>query len=385
MNQSFTSKSVQHAILAFLCLLLQGCSYPGLSEEDIQLRISEFTITKPFEPAEVTVTLISQNHSDYTTKTGWLIDGVKRTVSGNKISNLPVGNHSVQAYAELSTGSILYSDVQTFRVLSASNYLPQVSIPVTNSTTANSATLSASVTDDKGYAVTERGFCWSATTQQPTITDNKTVAGKGTGSFSATITGLATGTSYNVRTYAINEAGTSYSDAIRVTVSIPTLSVSKSSLSFAGNGSYDTFTVTSNALWTVSCNQTWCTAAVSGNQVTVSVTDNLSGAARTATVRVAVSEQLYQDISITQAKPTLIVSETAIELQKNSSSKYVSVTSNIASWSVSSNQSWCTVVKGTSSIRISATINPGTSVREAIVTIALPNDTKTIRVQQNAL
>jgi hypothetical protein len=392
MSQSIIRKAVQYlSIIAFFFLLLQGCSHPGLSDKDIQLRISGISMTKPFAPAEVTVNIISQNHSDYTTKnTGWLVDGVNKTVSNNTISNLAVGTHSVQAYVELSTGSILYSNVQTFQVFSANDYLPQVSAPVTVNTTANSATLSASVTDDKGYAVIERGFCWSATAQQPSTADNKTAAGNGSGTFSAIIAGLATGTSYFVRAYATNAAGTGYSSVTQVNTINPTLSVSKSSLSLAGNASNDIFTVTSNASWTVSCNNTWCTAAVSGNQVTVSVNDNLSGAVRIATVKVAVSEQLYQNVTVTQAKPTLTVSKTEVNFGKqainNDASNGIVVTSNVSLWSVSSNQNWCTVSKrGTNGVYISLNANTTGANREAIISISLPNDTQTLKVIQSGL
>lgn len=57
--------------------------------------------------------------------------------------------------------------------------------------------------------VTARGVCWS-TSANPTTADDKTTDGTGTGSFTSSITGLTPVTTYHVRAYATNSAGTSY-------------------------------------------------------------------------------------------------------------------------------------------------------------------------------
>ena len=75
------------------------------------------------------------------------------------------------------------------------------------STTASSG---GNVTIAGSSAVTVRGVVWS-TTANPTVTlTTKTVNGSGTGTFTSSITGLTAGTTYNVRAYATNSAGTSY-------------------------------------------------------------------------------------------------------------------------------------------------------------------------------
>ncbi|MBP5582629.1 MAG: hypothetical protein J6X43_01580, partial [Bacteroidales bacterium] len=75
------------------------------------------------------------------------------------------------------------------------------------------------VTNDNGTSVTERGVCW-ATTDNPTVSGNKIVSGKGTGSFSVTLSSLSAGTTYYVRAYAKNNEGTSYGTTITFTTSI---------------------------------------------------------------------------------------------------------------------------------------------------------------------
>ena len=75
--------------------------------------------------------------------------------------------------------------------------------------TTNSAVCGGNVTTDNGSAVTAKGVCWS-TSQNPTIEDNKTTDGTGLGSFISNLTNLEANTTYYVRAYATNEAGTAY-------------------------------------------------------------------------------------------------------------------------------------------------------------------------------
>jgi hypothetical protein len=75
--------------------------------------------------------------------------------------------------------------------------------------TSTTATSGGTVDADKGSPVTARGVCWS-TTANPTTADNKTVDGTGVGTFTSSITGLASGTTYYVRSYATNSYGTTY-------------------------------------------------------------------------------------------------------------------------------------------------------------------------------
>ena len=77
----------------------------------------------------------------------------------------------------------------------------------------NSPVLSGTVRFSDYDAITERGICY-ATHTEPTMADNITKAGKGTGTFSITITGLTEQTTYYLRAYAINAAGTAYGDEI---------------------------------------------------------------------------------------------------------------------------------------------------------------------------
>lgn len=91
--------------------------------------------------------------------------------------------------------------------------LPAISTVTAGYITASSAVSGGNITSDGGSAVTERGVCWS-TSQTPTVSDNKTTDGTGTGNYVSNITGLTENTTYYVRAYAKNGAGTKYGAAV---------------------------------------------------------------------------------------------------------------------------------------------------------------------------
>jgi outer membrane protein assembly factor BamB len=96
---------------------------------------------------------------------------------------------------------------------------------------ANSATVSGTVTNDGGSGVTARGICFG-TNSNPTI--NSFVAGGiGTGSFSAPLTGLTPNTTYFVRAFATNTDGTSYGNQLSFTTT-PPLPIDSATMLFVG-------------------------------------------------------------------------------------------------------------------------------------------------------
>jgi hypothetical protein len=65
--------------------------------------------------------------------------------------------------------------------------------------------------------VTERGFVWSSTTSEPTLSNATSVAsGAGDGDYTATITGLKPQTTYYVRAYATGGNVTKYSRMVEI-------------------------------------------------------------------------------------------------------------------------------------------------------------------------
>ena len=92
--------------------------------------------------------------------------------------------------------------------------LPTVTTKSVTNITANSATCGGSVTSDGNGTVTARGICWSETSE-PKINNlysEESNNGTGTGSFTSALTNLKANTTYYVRAYATNEAGTVYGE-----------------------------------------------------------------------------------------------------------------------------------------------------------------------------
>jgi len=125
----------------------------------------------------------------------------------------------VRAYIKLDATDIRYStNIVPFTTLSGA--------PVSISTTAVSnvgsttATSGGTITDNASYQTTEKGVCWN-TTGLPTIANSKTTQGIGGGTFVSSITGLLIATTYYVRSYCTNAAGTFYGNALAPFTTLP--------------------------------------------------------------------------------------------------------------------------------------------------------------------
>jgi uncharacterized protein (TIGR02145 family) len=128
--------------------------------------------------------------------------------------------------------------VRCIRNLPVSAILPSViTMPVINISTFT-ATSGGHISDDGGAEVTARGVVWS-TTPFPTLQSNLgyTNDGLGAGEFSSNITGLSLNTSYYVRAYAINSAGTVYSEGLKFKTSTGILTLSTTTLTLISSNS----------------------------------------------------------------------------------------------------------------------------------------------------
>jgi uncharacterized protein (TIGR02145 family) len=119
----------------------------------------------------------------------------------------------VRAYAT-SVKGVGYGNLVSFQT-------NQIVVPVLTTTAITSITQTSSVSGgsistDNGGLITLKGICWS-NSPDPTVSDCKTSDGTGTGAYSSTLTGLTQNTTYYVRAYATNSAGTGYGNSISFT------------------------------------------------------------------------------------------------------------------------------------------------------------------------
>ncbi|MGF2413517.1 hypothetical protein [Ferruginibacter sp.] len=91
--------------------------------------------------------------------------------------------------------------------------VPVLTTTVISNITSNSAQSGGTITSDGGTTVTARGVCYSWLAA-PTITDNKTSDGSGTGTYSSTMNNMVSNHGYYVRAYATNANGTGYGNEI---------------------------------------------------------------------------------------------------------------------------------------------------------------------------
>jgi len=126
-----------------------------------------------------------------------------------ELSGLNSGT-TYQYYYEFTNGfNSMQSGVKTFVTEMVPISLPTVITADITGITSDSAIGGGEVTNDGGGNVASRGVCWS-TSPNPAIEDSFTTDGNGIGSFVSNLTGLSDNTTYHVRAYATNEAGTAY-------------------------------------------------------------------------------------------------------------------------------------------------------------------------------
>ena len=144
------------------------------------------------------------------------LDGSGTGSFSSSLTGLKPGTtYYVRAYATSIIGTA-YGSQLSFTTTST---LPTLSTTEVSSITSISAQSGGTITTDGGFAITSRGAVWS-TTQNPTIAlSTKTSDGNGTGAFTSSITGLTANTTYYVRAYATNLAGTSYGNQQSFTTS----------------------------------------------------------------------------------------------------------------------------------------------------------------------
>lgn len=129
-----------------------------------------------------------------------------------ELTSVPHSDWEFLEWGDALSGSenpVQMTITEPVNVLAVFNTIPTVSTDPIESVTEESAQGGGNVTDDGGANVTARGVCRS-TFQNPDTTDDCTSDGSGIGNFESSITNLEPATTYNLRAYATNSAGTGY-------------------------------------------------------------------------------------------------------------------------------------------------------------------------------
>ena len=193
-----------------------------------------------------------------TTKTtdGTGIGSFTSTISGL----LPKTTYYVRSYATNANGTV-YGPQISFTTID----VPELTTTAISNPTDTDAQSGGSISTDNGSAITVKGVVWS-TSPNPTIAlTTKTSNGTGTGTFTSTLTPLTPSTTYYVRAYATNAAGTGYGNQVTLTTtSVPNITttaitiITNNSAQSGGNVGSDggTAVTARGVVWSTSTNPT---------------------------------------------------------------------------------------------------------------------------------
>jgi uncharacterized protein (TIGR02145 family) len=201
----------------------------------------------------------------------------------SQLLNLDAGSkYYIKAYLNEGTKTV-YGKETSF--ITGAATLPTVTTAAISSVTGTTASGGGNVTSEGG-APTERGVCWSSTTN-PTIANSKIITdGTGTGIFISYITNLLGGITYYARAFATNVAGTAYGNEVNFTTSltvpvITTLTVSSITPTTATCGGNITHSggapVTARGIcWSTSASPTTANSVISDGSGIGSFVSNMS-------------------------------------------------------------------------------------------------------------
>jgi hypothetical protein len=225
------------------------------------------------------------------------------------------------------------------------------------------------------FAVTSNSS-WTVVSDQTWCTVNPSGSGNGTITANYTVNPLTTSRVANITTTV---SGIS---PVVVTVTqagaTPTLTVTPANQNVTAPAGTTNFDVSSNSVWTVASDQTWCTPTPSGSgdgTIVATYTENTSVSQRIATLTVLVSGIPPVMVTVTQSgtAPELTVTPPSQTVTAPAGLTNFTVTSN-SDWIANSDVIWCSVTpSGTGSGTLVATYqaNPSTAIRTANITVTV--------------
>ena len=177
------------------------------------------------------------------------------------LQNFLLDNTTLLNFPKSATGGTVRA-VRTVTLAPSNNPTLAITTSATN-ITSNSAILGGNVTDEGATQVSTRGLVYGTTTGSSTYS---VTVGSGAGTFSSTLTSLAQGTTYYVRSFATNVQGTGYgaetsfTTQTTATVSVTATPTSITTTTAIGGGTISSnggATITTSGLvWDASVNPT---------------------------------------------------------------------------------------------------------------------------------
>ena len=169
------------------------------------------------------------------------------------------------------------------------------------------------------------------------------------------------------------------------------ISLDTSTMEFTSSSGEKTFKITANTSWTVSSDQAWCSVSPASGKndgtIIVKLNENTSVSERTAMITVK-SDVGDQTVKVIQggSEAVLTLSVNSIGFTSDSGSQSFTITSN-TSWTISSDEAWCSVSPTSGSrdgsVTVSVDENTETSSRTATITVESATITRTLAVTQN--
>ncbi|MBE6321126.1 MAG: DUF1566 domain-containing protein [Bacteroidales bacterium] len=219
------SMKIKYIVLCLL-LALVGCqrdkememAWVKVSNEVIEPRYESVRISSTISSNATVdnVTVILSTTPEFSSTTRYTMEKQPDGKYSVAIANL---THSTTYYVRYQ-GSNRWSSLQPTTISEfRTTDTPSIALVTTSQVTDisyYSASIGGNVTDDGGASVTERGICYSTSTN-PTTANTKIISGSGLGQFTCKLTDLQDGTTYYVRAYAINAKSTSYGEEVSLT------------------------------------------------------------------------------------------------------------------------------------------------------------------------
>ena len=198
----------------------------------------------------------------------------------------PNTTYYLRAYATNSAGTA-YGNEQSFTTTDTNVVLPTITTTAVSAITTNSAIIGATITSDGGAALSAWGVCWS-TSANPTLANSFLQHNVSTTIFGSALSGLTQNTTYYVRAYATNSAGTAYGNeqsfttlaiVIPIVTTTAITSITSTSANSGGTLTYDGGATVSawGVCWSTSANPTLANSFLQNTVSSGSFSSALSG------------------------------------------------------------------------------------------------------------